>query len=726
MKWSGGLVLVLCAWMFVDAVGAVADSCPNASLRTGPSANLPDCRAYELVTPADKGRTQALTFTNSEKVIASGNGEALTLFTRVPFGPNPSVVGARAVFSRKTAGWEMNSIVAPGASEDRIEWHLFASDLSRSVFSTETQLNEEEKSDDILFEAGPAGGPYERVASIPREDEEGSRTQFLGASADLGHVLFASVDHELPLSSEAEAVTARATESGATNLYEWSGGHIRLINMKQDGEQLNQCGATLGAGGGHEAIHTAVNAVSEDGSVVFFTSCSGLFMRVGEDEPIEISAPEPGVALGPSEVSGVRYNYATPDGTKVFFNTQMPLTVDESAEQRGQNKLFEYNTEAPEGERLKLVASNVPETLGVGLEQREGFYFDETGSVVYVEYGFFGGLQEIVRYETSTGKRTFVAFANAQQGTFEPSYSTPDGEFFLFTSKSLITPVEPRGEGPQNSGAGPNEMYRYDSTTGSVLCVTCGAGDVPAEGELVRVGETVLETNDAVPAMTQMSEDGRRVFFQTSARLVPQDTNSTEDHFGRTNEAPGLDVYEWEAEGTEEAPGVVCGAVVGCTHLISSGEDVGPARLLGASTDGSNVFFESASQLVPQDMDEFPDIYDARVDGGFPALPPPLECLSCQGVGSPPPLFSVPASEAFTGAGNTTSDVAEKPKKQGSKKKRVAKKGSGGKAKRSRRGKSARSARRARGRSSSRRGSGVGLGVVDGAVLGNVALGGGV
>lgn len=648
--------IVLATFCFVGFIAtptrADAVPCPNEQFRIGPSATLPDCRAYELITPADKGRTQALTFTGgATRALVSGDGNAVALETLVPFGPNPSSYGTRAVFKRNpTLGWEMHSAVEPNAGFHVIRVALFSRDLSQVAFEWETALNLGEISPDVTFEAGPVGGPYEAMARIPQEE-----AQLLGSSANFSHVLFASVDRK-GLLSETEDITAEATSSGATDLYEWTGGDLHLVNATTEGlPMVNTCGATLGGGPPETSASATLNAVSEDGSKIFFTNpfpwraassepgCKApaeLYMRVNNGEPIEVSAPESGVSLKAAEIEPVRYNYATSDGSKVFFNTETPLTADETTQEKGENKLFEYDTEAPEGERLKLVAAGVPQFVGVGMYGSQGFTFSEDGSVVYVEPPIGGGGRlNIYRIDTSSGERTSVAAALEASDTGEPSYSTPSGAFFLFTSRGVEVPFEPRGFGH-------NEMYRYEKASGRVMCVTCGKGAAPEQGEVVR-RKTILETADVATPLTQLSENGQTVFFQTTARLVPQDVNSTETNISSVSGTSGLDVYEWDADSSGG-----CESSQGCTYLLSTGEDVGPSTLLGASKDGSNVFFESAAQLIAEDVDEFPDIYDARVGGGFAPSAPTLECTSCQGVGSPPPLFDVPASGTFMGAGN--------------------------------------------------------------------------
>jgi hypothetical protein len=691
--WIQILTAAVCVFAGVGwSAGTATGACPNEAFRTGRSASLPDCRAYELVTPKELGRTGAINFqANNASFLASRDGERLALRANQAFlEPAVSAAGTDAVFSRTAAGWVMTPIATPVLvpTEMTLEW--FSPDLSQVGFRSIRSISPISFSHaEGTLEFGPIGGPYTTVASFSP-----SQT---GAGAELDHILrhsqlaggnpgtpsvpvfsvalIESPDHWL-LSPGPEREAAEQARPEANVLYEWANGRLRLVNIDNEGRLLSPCGAVLGDKEPGEG--SAINAVSADGSRVFFTTLSkrvpgclepALYMRVDGKETVDVSEPE-GVSVPPASRSQVFYVGASTDGSKVFFTTATALTADAG---RGLH-LYEYSTEAPAGHRLTLIASEVNEIeqfispLVLVSEEGSIVYYRGNGVVEAEDHSV--SVSGIWRYDTVTGKRNFVASPRATTTSEEPYYATPNGEFLAFQSGGGDEQLGPEVVGTNGRleeearGAGHQEVYRYDAADGSVICVSCGESVAPAEGEVRQPepGTGVFSLADGARTSLWMSDDGRRVFFQSSAKLVPQDTNEdspAEENFEGALGA-GADVYEWEAVGTEEAPGVSCRVAVGCTHLISAGETVGPERFLGASEDGRDVFFTSAAQLVPQATPEFTNIYDARVDGGFPPQPPTVECTSCQGVGSAPPPFNLPASDTFMGAGNPA-EVATTP-----------------------------------------------------------------
>jgi hypothetical protein len=613
---------------------ALASSCTNEALRTGPSANLPDCRAYELVTPADKGGAQDIfTFGSVEdKAIPAPDGERIALRTIfAKFGPNPGSGGGLAentyIFSRNAvSGWQMASVYPEGSGQTGYNAEIFSPDLTQVGVEVSTARTIYLQAAAHSFEVGPPGGPYTTIATTPNVEGGRQHEALYGGSSDLGAVVLVSADHAL-------LPAAAGTDEGAYDLYEWIDGELRLVNVTNAGTLVSACGAMLGYGISPEG-QFAHNAVSEDGSKIFFTSpelnCgepTRLYMRVDGTETVEVSAPV-GVTLSPAEEAmPVIYRGASADGSRVFFTTERALTAGAA---KGKFGLYEYDTVA---RVLTLISQNeIEETVGPGVTVSEDgsmVYFTQSGRAVY-------------RYDTASKETHYVATAvNGIEGAGkELPYVTPDGRFFLFVSEGVEG--EPRGKGHV-------EIYRYDSEDGSVMCVSCGPNQAPPEGNAsspIAPTGSDLYPADLTPGLIPMSEDGQYVFFDSTAHLVPRDTNSTaEPGFGQY---PGQDVYEWEADGTGG-----CELSQGCTDLISSGESGIESVLLGASESGRDVFFATHAQLVPQDTDSYGDIYDARIGGGFPAPPPPPPvCSSCQGVGSPPPLFSVPASLSFVGPGN--------------------------------------------------------------------------
>src|ERR1017187_5871603 len=101
------------ATLMVLAPSASAESCPNAALRSGPSASLPDCRAYEMVTPPYKGGYQIVEPEISE------DGLSVTAESYNDFAGSlndSSIEGNAYDFMRTGSGWRTIPI-APSASQ---------------------------------------------------------------------------------------------------------------------------------------------------------------------------------------------------------------------------------------------------------------------------------------------------------------------------------------------------------------------------------------------------------------------------------------------------------------------------------------------------------------------------------------------------------------------------------------------------------------------------------
>jgi hypothetical protein len=666
------------------------EQCPNAASRQGPSAALPDCRAYEQVTPTDKGDAQDLFPSNGLERLAAAtentgypaaDGEHFLFVAESSF-TGGDAVHSSYVFSRTPQGWTTKSL-SPGPGVHFTMAKLFnPADLSEvgvedHRFSNLPGQHEEQARYDYT---GAPGGPYTTLGVVPYGGGNEASETMVGASTDLSHVVLQSVDHEL-------APGGAGQDEGSFALYEAFAGQLRLVNVASDGSLLNPCGAELGLG--ESTLHTGTthDAVSNDGSKIFFTApdpvpfqVSGskagcwnpgttpqenppqLYMRLDGTSTVEVSAPDPGVS-DPAGPQPAVYVGASADGSKVFFMTTGELTPDDTTHAP---ELYEYDTEAPEGKRLKRISGGESGSAEgdvdfVGAVSSDGstVYFTAFGKLASgasaIEEQKFG-LVNLYRYDTITGKTTYMTRVDADEYPLAPGqsgswymrsfpgahaenvalasnadwYTTANGQYLAFGSIMPLTGYDNSSQ-CQNLFQGSEfgnfdgkcaELYRYNAADNSIICVSC-AGGPPVDN--ARFNRSPFEVPSSAPPRP-ISEDGSYVFFETLNALVP---NTGQEK---------LHVYEWHD---------------GRISLISSPQDPSNAYFLGASADGANVFFGTHAQLVPGDTDVGGDLYDARIDGGFTGLTPAL-CTGtgCQGVPGAPPIFATPASTTFEGVGN--------------------------------------------------------------------------
>jgi hypothetical protein len=250
------------------------------------------------------------------------------------------------------------------------------------------------------------------------------------------------------------------------------------------------------------------------------------------------------------------------------------------------------------------------ESRGVGVNGKTEHVYISDGSSV-IDFGY------PPPYEPIDNPAVVHAVKQAGIHDWGDFQVTPTGDFAAFTTRL------PLDEGFDNINHA--EVYRFDASTKVLDCVSCPATNA------IATADAGLATNGL-----SLADDGR-VFFDTGEPIVLRDGDNRGD------------VYEWEEQGTgncdPENPNFFPTGDI-CLGLISSGTSPFDSRLLSVTADGSDALFFTHDALAPQDENgPITKLYDARVNGGFFAVPPKALCAAsdeCHGAGSteapPPPI----------------------------------------------------------------------------------------
>jgi len=586
-----------------------ADNCANAAVRAqNNSTQLPDCRAYEMVSPpykegfpvvspGDFTDDGMVSFLLRGSIAGDMHGSTNNLYHGVrsaagwitaPLGP------PAAIYSTDLGGQP----AAPGEAESRdLRWSLWS--MSRrdgSDFTTGFWLR-------------GLDGAFTRVG-----DRNGLTPR--GWSEDFSHIV-ASLN-----------IGGNAFESA---LHEYVGtgnvGPPRPVSIDNAGLM------TPG--------ETCLRNVSSDGRVIVFSSgCNGgtlaLWARVGGSATVAVSGSvctrgadaDGGLC---NAVSAASYAGAAADGSRVFFTTKQQLVngdvdIADDADVEAGNDL--YACDIPAGAPTPVGSANgcttLTEVSGTSSDaQVENVVaVSKDGSRVYFvaqgvladnlgvgDVGPRAGASNLYMWERDgsqpSGQTKYVARLNscptAPCNDLARGQMTPDGRYLLFTTANRLVTL---GAGADADDA--NDVYRYDAVTHTIVRVSTsvagGGGNGPAPG-----------FDASMPGASAMTADGSMVVFNSAEALSASDTNGV------------TDVYGWHD---------------GQVSLISSGG----GSAMGVTPSGRDIFFTTDAPVLAADPDLLGDIYDARVGGGFEPMRAPSRCSGdrCQGLLSAPLVLGAP------------------------------------------------------------------------------------
>ncbi len=669
-------------------------SCPNQALRDGPAAALPDCRAYEMVSPVDKNGGDVVNGMSSVSggssvaagdpggfIQASPDGEKIAFSARFPAfaDPQSSFMFNQYVAARQAgAGWATEAI-HPRYEGDRVgsiaigvfrEFMVFSADLCDAwLIDWQTPALEPEAQDGAVnlyrrSNCGAQAGELEALTTAPAPSGEPAskyvdQRSVLGISDDSRHALFVA---QWNLTPEA------APGDGDNQVYDRFGGENHLVSVLPDGSSGDPApgdgmgvadagNATVGSGW-KEGVD---NAISADGSRVYWTSLNPtrrIYLRQHPEQGIvagECSEVAKACTVPVSAAGGTAFFWAgAEDGSAALYSEGQDLYLFEEATGESSPIAGQVIGVAGTSDDLSRIYFVSRAALaGAGQAGEPNLYLFEGG-----EFSFIGMLVEgdVGEPEPEVKVDKYLAYNLVSLDPWlRATRVTPDGARIAFNSRASLTGFDNTDTA---SGKAAVEVFTYE-VGGELLCVSCNpSGARPMTREMtepynppfavqhfpkVIAAAWIPTWEHPTHESNVVAHDGSRIFFNSNDALVPGDTNGTQD------------VYEWETLGTgscEEDAGNYFPQNGGCVYLISSGDSPLESEFSEATPDGSDIFFTTERSLLAQDPGSI-DLYDARVGGGFP---PPVQTSVCEGESCqsppPPPQFQSPGSVTFRGPGN--------------------------------------------------------------------------
>jgi hypothetical protein len=365
---------------------------------------LPDCRAYELVTPPYKEGGIVLDEPGAVSVDGSrvivGAGGAFSGAGNYWFNPGRNRDGDVYEFARSVNGWQSSPLTPPANEYSHSAlMAVSAADFQTTLWGAqETGVPYQE---DIYMRTGPEASQFNFVGPGTPRNEHGEvvpgtaerapteELRLVGASRNLSHSLF-KIESSTRLDSS-DVWQGDTTESRKNSLYEYiytgtqdsepvlvgvknQGSLHGSLHVNEDAELISDCGIALGSSRTNEAESShgsTYNAVSSTGEVVFFTASAcpppgpkvnELYARLGGERTLAISEPVlPGGAAGECANSEpchgavsapAVFEGASEDGRRVFFLSEQPLVNGAPAEGM---KLYEERLEGDQPSTVKVV-----------------------------------------------------------------------------------------------------------------------------------------------------------------------------------------------------------------------------------------------------------------------------------------------------------------------------------------------------------------------------------